>query len=153
MRPAQHRHAGSVFPFSRALSDPAGVISFLPDRTAELHLRGPSGPLPARVSFPAQTATAPPLVVLCPGGGAALETLERGLCAAGMLVVCARTATTPDSAATVLEWVADHGEELGGDPTRLLVAGAGPGADLAAALAARASERGWPPIEGQVLLR
>jgi len=53
----------------------------------------------------------------------------------------------------VLEWVADHGEELGGDPQRLLVAGAGPGAELAAALVIHARDHGWPPIEGQVLLR
>ena len=93
------------------------------------------------------------MVVLCPGGGEAVDTLERKLCAAGMLVVCARSATTLERAATVLEWVADHGAELGADPGRLLVAGADQGADLATALMAYAHDRGWPPIEGQVLLR
>jgi len=129
------------------------VTSFLPERTAELHLRGTSGPLPARISWPARSPAGPPLVVLCPGGGTAVDTLESKLCAAGMLVVYARSATTLERAATVLEWVADHGEELGGDPQRLLVAGAGPGAELAAALVIHARDRGWPPIEGQVLLR
>ncbi|HXD59163.1 MAG TPA: alpha/beta hydrolase [Thermoleophilaceae bacterium] len=129
------------------------MTSYLPERTAELHLRGTSGPLPARISWPARSPAGPPLVVLCPGGGTAVDTLEQKLCAVGMLVICARSATTLERAATVLEWVADHGEELGGDPQRLLVAGAGPGAELAAALVVHARENGWPPIDGQVLLR
>jgi acetyl esterase len=141
------------FPFHARWATLRGVTSFLPERTADLHLRGASGPLPARISWPAQTAGLPPVAVLCPGGGGAVDTLERGLCAAGILVVCARTATTLDSATTVLEWVADHGAELGANPACLLVAGAGPGADLATAVTTLAREHGWPPIRGQVLLR
>jgi acetyl esterase len=141
------------FPFRVRRATLGDVTSFLPERTAELHLRGTSGPLPARISWPAQSPAGPPVVVLCPGGGSAVDTLERKLCAAGMLVVCARSATTLERAATVLEWVADHGTELGADPGRLLVAGAGTGAELATALMAYADDRGWPPIEGQVLLR
>jgi alpha/beta hydrolase fold len=93
------------------------------------------------------------VALVCPGGGAAVDTLERGLCAAGILVVCARTATTLDSAVTVLEWVADHGVELGANPACLLVAGAGPGAELATEVSTLARDRGWPSIRGQVLLR
>ena len=70
-----------------------------------------------------------------------------------MLVIYARTATTVDELATVLDWVADHGAELGADPERLVAAGAGPGAELAAALARHARERGWPPVVHEVLVR
>jgi acetyl esterase len=157
MRAVHDRHAPSAFPFSRALSDPAAVTSFLPERTArrtaDLHLRGPAGPLPVQVLWPAPGAAAPPAAVLYPGAGPTGEALSRALCAAGLLVVCARTASTLDEAASVLEWVADHGEELHADAASLLVAGAGSGSTLAAELAEHARERGWPPLAGQVLLR
>ena len=153
MRLAHDGHAPSAFPFSRALSDPAAVTSFLPERAArrvaELHLRGPSGAVPAHILWPSPAESAPPIAVLCPGGRA----IEHELCAAGLLVVNAYEATTVDALATVLEWVADHGVELGADPTRLIVAGAGTGADLAAAVARHARELGWPPIVHEVLVR
>src|SRR6266516_448610 len=156
MRAVHDSYAPSAFPFSRALSDPAAVTSSLPERlaqrTAELHLRGTAGPLPVRVAWPSEPGT-PAVAVLFPGGGPAGEALGRKLCRAGLLVVWARNARTLDEAANVLEWVADHGVELGADPSRLIVAGAESGASLAARLARHAEERGWPPITGQVLIR
>jgi acetyl esterase/lipase len=52
-----------------------------------------------------------------------------------------------EDAVTVTGWAADHAAELGADPGRLLVGGEGGGAALAAAVAARARDAGWPPID------
>ena len=51
-----------------------------------------------------------------------------------------------------LVWTADHGDELGIDGTRLLVAGTSAGGGLAAAVALMARDRGGPALVGQVLI-
>jgi acetyl esterase/lipase len=51
-----------------------------------------------------------------------------------------------------LVWTATHGEELGVDPDRIVVAGASAGGGLAAAVALLARDRGDPALAGQVLL-
>lgn len=51
-----------------------------------------------------------------------------------------------------LVWTAEHADELGIDPGRLLVAGASAGGGLAAALALLARDRGGPALIGQMLL-
>ncbi|HSK38042.1 MAG TPA: alpha/beta hydrolase fold domain-containing protein, partial [Actinomycetota bacterium] len=55
-------------------------------------------------------------------------------------------------AATALEWAADHAAELDADPARLLVAGEGFGAGLAAAVCLHARDQGWPIVGRQLLL-
>ena len=49
-------------------------------------------------------------------------------------------------------WVHDHAEELGADPTRIIVAGTSAGGGLAAAVSLMARDRGGPPLAGQLLL-
>jgi acetyl esterase len=49
-------------------------------------------------------------------------------------------------------WAAEHGTELGLDPTRLAVAGDSSGGNLAAAVALLARQRGGPDLSCQVLL-
>jgi acetyl esterase/lipase len=56
-----------------------------------------------------------------------------------------------EDAATVLQWVADNGANLGVDTTRLAVAGSSAGAALAALLAQRAAHGPAPPIVFQLL--
>jgi alpha/beta hydrolase fold len=150
------RHAPSAFHFSRALRDPADVASFLPEQTArrvaELHLRGSAGRLPTHIVWPRSGVETPPVAVLCPGGGSIGDSLEHALCAAGLLLVRVRSARSAADVSIVVEWVADHGVELGADPCRLLVAGAGRGAPMAAALAVHVRDQGWPPISLQVLV-
>ncbi|MBL1086141.1 alpha/beta hydrolase [Streptomyces actinomycinicus] len=51
-----------------------------------------------------------------------------------------------------LSWTAEHAEELGGDPDRIVVAGASAGGGLCAALALLCRDRRGPRIHGQVLM-
>lgn len=51
-----------------------------------------------------------------------------------------------------LEWTAKHAAELGGDPRRIVVAGASAGGGLSAALALLTRDRGGPELIGQLLM-
>lgn len=129
----------------------------MPDRTsvrlaADTRLRGETGPLPARTYWPA-AATAPPMLVFLPADGIELaDPLCRAVCAAAEVIVLSVAYRRPlrpagrTDAVLATEWAADHAHELGADPDHLLIAGEGGGAELAAAVAARARERGWPPL-------
>ncbi len=78
--------------------------------------------------------------------------LARRVGAAGALVVLALAAGSVADAVAVTQWAADHAVELGADPGRLVVGGAGAGAWLAAAVAAAARDEGWPPVACQLLV-
>jgi acetyl esterase len=132
---------------------------------ANLQLRGVSGPLRAHVSWPATTepGVSPALLVLLPDGGDMQDAgaLCRELSVrAGLVVLLACVRLAPDrgdpatlqDATTALEWAGDHAAELYADPQRLLVAGVGTGAAIAAALALHAREERWPAIARQVLI-
>ena len=60
--------------------------------------------------------------------------------------------TAFDDASAVLGWAADHASELDADPDRLVVAGDGAGAALAAAVTLHARDQWWPAILRQVLI-
>ena len=51
-----------------------------------------------------------------------------------------------------LLWTAEHADELGFDPSRLIVAGGSAGGGLAAALALMARDKGGPELAGQMLI-
>jgi triacylglycerol lipase len=51
-----------------------------------------------------------------------------------------------------LLWLAEHAEELGVDPSRIVVMGESAGGGLAASLALMARDRGGPRLAGQVLV-
>lgn len=138
-----------------AQADPAG------SRVADLQLRGQSGPLRTRVHWPpaAGAPVRPPLLVVLPAGGdddmwATVAAL------AGVVVLTvtdARLTRLTDAAAlveatTATQWAADHAAELNADPRRLLVGGVARGAWLAAAVALRARDDGWPALARQLLV-
>lgn len=52
---------------------------------------------------------------------------------------------------TALHWIVEHGESIGGDPTRIAIGGSSAGANLAAALALRARDEGGPEIAFEYL--
>ena len=86
-------------------------------------------------------------------GRAADDLLCDALCAGlGALVLHVFWGEALERAAGALDWAADHAAELDGDPRRVLVAGRDRAAVAASALALRATDDGWPPLVGQVLV-
>jgi len=142
----------------------AMTASTLTGRVADLQLRGANGPLRARVCWPGRARdedAAPPLMLAFKTRGDDADGLCRALAEAAGVVVLATgwrfDANEPSSSAfyearAVLEWAADHGGELDADPARLIVAGEGPGAALAAGVALHARDDWWPAIARQVLV-
>jgi acetyl esterase len=117
-------------------------------RIADLQLRGNTSPLPVCVYWPSQAASQPaPVLVFCTVGAGA-EASCRGLSEDRGLIVLAVSCGPADShpGTQVLEWVAEHAAELGGDPGRLLVGGQGAGSVTAAAVASQARAAGWPAV-------
>jgi len=127
---------------------------------------GPAGPVSVRGYLPHGTGPFPLLVYFF-GGGWTLGSVETsdGVCRALTNAVGCRTvaigyrlapehrfpAAVEDCYAAV-RWLADHGDELGTDTSRLAVAGDSAGGNLAAVTALLARDRGGPPLSGQVLL-
>jgi acetyl esterase/lipase len=160
------------FHFAQASASMAGVIVSAPEadmsrsrlhvpRLAQLHLRGRNGTLPATVSWPAPSDRAPALLIFFPDPARESAPLVRALSRlAGVVVLTADVRSTPldvassafEDASAVLGWAADHAEELDADPGRLVVAGDGAGAALAAAVALHARDEWWPAISRQVLI-
>ncbi|MFI9467203.1 alpha/beta hydrolase [Streptomyces sp. NPDC052492] len=85
-----------------------------------------------------------------------LEWLERF----GAVVVTVEYRLAPEATGTTavedchqgLTWVARHGEELGIDPFRIVVAGTSAGGGLAAGVCLLARDLGTPPIAAQLLI-
>ena len=126
--------------------------------TEDLTLPGPAGPLAVRVYRPSADRDLP-VVAFFHGGGWVLssvegqESLDRRLAnLTGALVASVEYRLAPETpypgafedcwAATA--WLAEHAGEIGGDPSRLAVAGDSAGGNLAAAVALRARDEGVP---------
>jgi acetyl esterase len=138
---------------------PVGEVS-------RLRVPGAEGPLDARIYRPAGDGPHP-VVVYFYGGGWALGNLEtcegicRRICAeAGCLVVSVAYRLAPEhpfpaapyDCYAALGWVADEIGPLGGDPSRLAVAGDSAGGNLAASATLLARDHGGPPLACQVLV-
>ncbi|OXM42335.1 hypothetical protein CFP75_43095 [Amycolatopsis alba DSM 44262] len=95
----------------------------------------------ARVHWPSGQHAAAPLVLWFAPGGAGAERVA----GCGAVVIAAGVPAFP-AARAVLEWAAAHPRSLGAGSGPVLVAGEGPGAELAARVAKYAKEQGWPPV-------
>jgi acetyl esterase len=134
-------------------------------QTAERTIPGPGGDLPIRVYWPDAGGTRPLLVYLH-GGGWVLGSpaTHDGICrsltnATGCVVVSADYRLAPEhpfpaaaeDAYATLRWAAEHAASLGGDPSRLAVAGDSAGGNLAAVVSLKARDRGGPALRLQIL--
>ncbi|MFJ9629511.1 alpha/beta hydrolase [Streptomyces sp. NPDC101175] len=121
------------------------------------------------VFSPANTAdvTAAPCVYWIHGGGmvmgdrfSQLDIPLEWLDAFGAVVVSVDHRLAPEATGTTLVddcyqgllWTAEHAEELGIDPARIVVAGASAGGGLAAGLTLMARDLGTPAVAAQVLI-
>ena len=128
---------------------------------------GPTGEIALRIIRPRLTTGPLPAVLYFHGGGWMLgdrETHDRlvreiaaGAQVAVVFVEYARASeahypTAVEQAYAATRWVAENGESLKVDPSRLALMGDGVGGNMVAAVTLLARERGGPPVRFQVLL-
>jgi len=129
-------------------------------------IAGPGGDLPIRIYTP--DAPGPlPILVYYHGGGWVIGSVDGSdnLCRAfANLTPCivvsveyrlapeAKFPAGPEDCYAATQWVADHGTEFGGDPTRIAVTGDSAGGNRAAAVSIMARDRGGPKIAYQLLI-
>jgi acetyl esterase len=124
-------------------------------------------PVPVRVYRPVLGAVDLPVVVFLHGGGwctgsvVTHDDVCRRICRSVQAVVVSvdyRLApehpfpAAVDDSFAVLQWVGSHAREIGGDPSRIAVAGDSAGGNLAAVLTQLARDAGGPALRFQLLL-
>jgi acetyl esterase len=133
---------------------------------ADRRIERPAWPIPVRTYTPTGV-TNPPIVVFLHGGGWVVGNVSQSTWMCGwiarrsqVLVVSAgyrlapehRFPTAVDDAYDAVSWIAGHGRELGGDPSRLALLGSSAGGNLAAVVCQLARDRDGPSIGLQILL-
>lgn len=166
-------HEGSDFEITLPVNLAYGLSNMLPaekvDRTEDVVIPSPEGDIPARVYWPAdfdRLDAPPPVIAYFHGGGFVVgsvdifDQLTRSMAnATSSIVVSVDYRLAPvhpypaavDDCYAALLWVAEQATALGGDPSRLVVAGDSAGAHLAAVTALRARDENGPTIAAQVL--
>ncbi|MGV0815582.1 alpha/beta hydrolase [Mycolicibacterium boenickei] len=144
--------------------EPPQPVGAVQDRTVP----GPGGDTPVRIYWPAKRSPQPaPVVVFAHGGGFVFCDLDThdDLCRSltngvGAVVISvdyrlapeSRWPAAADDVYAALRWAAQRADELGGDASKLVVAGDSAGGNLAAVAAIRARDHGGPDIACQALL-
>jgi acetyl esterase len=126
---------------------------------------GPAGAIPVRLYRPADPTGA--ILVWYHGGGwvigdlgTADPTARKLANRTGALVISVDYRLAPehpypaavDDAWATLQWVAEHGGELGGDPSRIAVGGDSAGGNLAAVVSVLARDAGLDALRHQLLV-
>lgn len=143
--------------------------------TEDAAVPGPAGEVPVRIFRPdwmgkgdgAAASAFPPIIVFFHGGGFVAGSVKTHdpLCRrlareTASVVVSAdyRLApehpfpAAPEDCYSVLCWAAEHAEELGCDPERLVLAGDSAGGNLAAVAALQSRDKNGPPVAMQILI-
>ena len=138
------------------------VLQSVEDR----NIPGPRGQIPIRI-YTAERIGKRPVIVYYHGGGWVVGNIEthdnvtRYLAkACGGIVISVGYRLAPenpfpaavDDAYAALQWVSENAESLGGDPSRITVAGDSAGGNLSAAVSLRSRDRNGPKISCQVLI-
>jgi acetyl esterase len=125
-----------------------------------------AGDVPVRIYRPEPTRPLP-VTVFLHGGGFMLGDLDthdglaRALANASSSIVVSvdyprapehKFPAAPRTAYAVTRWVAGHAEEIGGDATRVAIAGDSAGGNLAACVAVQARDEGGPDLALQLLI-
>jgi acetyl esterase/lipase len=134
-------------------------------KTRHLAIPGPNGDIPVRIYTPEGVDL--PILLYFHGGGwvggsvDAVENIGRGIAdRAGHIVINVDYRLAPEhkfpagleDCYAAVEWTAAHGHELGGDPSRIVVAGDSAGGNFATVCCLLAHERAGPRIAHQVLI-
>jgi acetyl esterase len=135
-------------------------------KTEDRTIPGPAGEIPIRIYWPSGDANRP-VIVFFHGGGWTIGTIQthdsvaKQLCVgADAIVVNVEYRLAPenkfpaaaDDAFAAVQWVAAHAGEIGGDASRVAVAGDSAGGNLSAVTALRARDEGGPPLVFQLLV-
>lgn len=127
---------------------------------------GPNGKIPIRIYKPSDEPNQP-MLAFYHGGGWVLgdiathDRLCRLLANGAKCIVVSvdyrlapehKFPAAPEDCYAALQWLADHGAEIGGDPSRIAVGGESAGGNLSAAVALMARDRQGPRICYQLLL-
>jgi acetyl esterase len=141
--------------------------SFHPElRVQDRAIEGPAGAINVRIYWPPTDDAAPPVVMFFHGGGFVVGDLDthdgtarQHAVGADAIVVSVEYRLAPehpypaaiDDAWAATQWVAQHGDEIGADVSRLAVAGDSAGGNISAVIAQRARDEGGAPIAFQLL--
>jgi acetyl esterase len=152
-----------VSAMTRQLSPPAVDMAAI----TEIRVPGPNGDVRCIVNRPTAGDDALPILVYFHGGGCVLLSADEfnPVCTilaaqAGCIVVNVDYRLAPehpfpaplDDSFAVYKWCIEHGSEIGGDPSRVAVAGDSAGGYLAAAICLDAKAAGVPQPALQVLV-